>query len=898
MPLSEIQELLKKNVVFSNENTTDGGGGIPVTHVSLMQPYGRYHLSGTDLEEFMRLYQKDIWNGTCKYGIAETARCGYRPIMADFDLKVEETDDMDIEGGYRLYNENDVHVIVGIFNEMMSKIFSEIKDEDKLCVVLEKPPYVHQDSSGKRWVKNGFHLHWPNFLAEKSHQKAYLYPFVCEEIRKHGFFNKIMSDSSMAVDTAVINVPWLLYGSMKSENSGSYEVSYCLDATGQKKSVVESLCNIKLIGLDGKRINISPDNVVYNLPLILSVVAQGRETKSVNMGIKSPIKEIVKKKTVKNNNKNTVTENLATMKRLLPLLSNERVENYTDWIQIGWIAFNIGDDSGEAFNIWNEWSRSSSKYDEAECICQWDRMIKRDLGIGTLIHYVQRDNPTEYKKWKDETSTTMLDELINNPTHYDVAKFLYTEYGKEFVCANIRSNSWYYFNGNTWEDIDDGSILRDKLSNDIWQKVESTRKGVHFKIYENDSNSDSKFENDRQHELETISKIQKCLKTTTFKKNVMHEAKDIFYDAKFIDKLDQNPYLIAYKNGVYDFNGDYFREGRPEDFISKSLPIEYKEFNWDDEEVEMVDDFFKKTIPDNEVRAYFLNHYAQLFKGGNTFKRVLFWTGVGDNGKSIMQKLFEKMLGTLSCKMDSIFFSGKKQSIGQATPELTRIKPPCRHVVMEEPNADERLNTGNLKKFTGGDSFYTRELYQAGKTMKEVIPMMEMTFVCNKLPPIDQPDKAVWNRVKVIPFESVFVDPEHCPETLEEQMRQKIFPVDRNFESKIPRMITALAWYLLQHRNSGNQVPEPLKVKHATGAYSVSNDVYKEYINENIQEEEGSTIHVNQIYNNFKEWYKNSYSTNTVPPKNLLKEYFIRLWGEPEGKILQWENKAFTENVY
>ena len=55
----------------------------------------------------------------------------------------------------------------------------------------------------------------------------------------------------------------------------------------------------------------------------------------------------------------------------------------------------------------------------------------------------------------------------------------------------------------------------------------------------------------------------------------MIEAKELFYDGDFMEKLDTNPYLLCFNNGVMDFKEKEFRDGRPDDYISLSTNINY-----------------------------------------------------------------------------------------------------------------------------------------------------------------------------------------------------------------------------------------------------------------------------------------------------------------------------------
>ena len=78
--------------------------------------------------------------------------------------------------------------------------------------------------------------------------------------------------------------------------------------------------------------------------------------------------------------------------------------------------------------------------------------------------------------------------------------------------------------------------------------------------------------------------------------------------------------------------------------------------------------------------------------------------------------------------------------------------------MMCEPNEDEMVNSGIFKTLTGNDKYYARDLYESGRQAKEYRPMFKFVFICNKLPKLRYSDQATWNRIRVIPFESTFVD--------------------------------------------------------------------------------------------------------------------------------------------
>ena len=64
----------------------------------------------------------------------------------------------------------------------------------------------------------------------------------------------------------------------------------------------------------------------------------------------------------------------------------------------------------------------------------------------------------------------------------------------------------------------------------------------------------------------------------------MTECRKLFYDPSFYERLDENRDLIGFKNGVYDLKNMVFRQGTPDDYISFSTGINYKEYNEEDED--------------------------------------------------------------------------------------------------------------------------------------------------------------------------------------------------------------------------------------------------------------------------------------------------------------------------
>lgn len=855
------------------------------SHVSLLENEpGKFRFSRDNLENFWDIYCKIVVedsNGVL--GIAEKIG-NYMQVIADFDIKLKLTDELVL--GEHLYTEKNVKDIIGMYQSVLRTILDGCTDDNLICVLLEKPIYSNTINNGKEvltYMKNGFHLAFPNVFLKKTDVEMHLHPRLKNLLKEENVFENLgITDSSQLLDEHIVKSPWLLYGSRKSVDKDPYLITKIFNSHCEEISLERAFRYYKIYDTEETVIDIN-NNIAAYLPRILSINPHYRQVNEIKPGIISPLKENMINRNKNNKNKEpqqmkvSVAEALKITSRLIPMLARFRCENYREWMEIGWILYNVGDGSDEALNQWiNFSSNDNEKFDEDVCYTEWKKMIKKDLGLGTLKYYASIDNPESYKKFKYEEGQKSLKESIQG-SHYDIAKILYSEYCTEFVCSSITNKSWFQYRNHHWEEIEEGVFLRNHISTDIVSRFADYGHSLFSAVAASDKAEEKTF----QERIKQTSKMISNLKSAPYKSCIMREAADLFFDKNFYKKLDTNPYLIAFKNGVYDLNENIFRDGKPEDYISKTMPINFVEFNETDDRIFAVHDFLEKIFPDTSVRQYFLDQASDVFLGGNHQKVVLFWTGEGDNGKSVTQNIFEKMLGDYAIKFSTTLLTGKKVANGAANPELARAGGGVRWAVLEEPDGDEEINIGYLKTLSGDDSYFVRDLFEKGKQTREIKPMFKLIFITNKLPRLKYADKATFNRIRVIPFESTFVRPgDPCPASYEEQLREKRFPMDREFNKKIPELVEAFAWVLLKHRQNITVRIEPEKVRVATAMYQKQNDSYRQFIEEKIIEEPERYLLLSDLNSEFQDWYKQAYPRQQIPGKNELKEYFIKLWGD------------------
>ena len=68
-------------------------------------------------------------------------------------------------------------------------------------------------------------------------------------------------------------------------------------------------------------------------------------------------------------------------------------------------------------------------------------------------------------------------------------------------------------------------------------------------------------------------------------------------------------------------------------------------------------------------------------------------------------------------------------------------------------------------------------------------------------------------------------------------------------------------------------------------------DIYSQFVDDSIISDKAGQINFSDLYLRFKEWYRESVPNKMVPMKSEVKEYYTKLWGEPQ-------KEEMSENVW
>jgi P4 family phage/plasmid primase-like protien len=479
-------------------------------------------------------------------------------------------------------------------------------------------------------------------------------------------------------------------------------------------------------------------------------------------------------------------------------------------------------------------------------------------------HYPELYMSMSTRYWKSEVNVTpeikrVLEDSLSL-SHYKTAKVAYTIYKDRFRIDDIKNPDWYEFDGTKWRKTHIMNILISEELHKYYKSIKISDTSI------TNSNSDlqeflvnkDKLEVNMRNEL--VDNLINKLENVNFKKNVLSEMYYLFksHEPDFIGKLDADPYLVGFKNGVYDLKQNIFRNGLQNDYLTFSTGYDYTEYDPDCQEIKDIYTFLGQIIPNKKVLEYMLKILGRSLLGIPD-EHFFILTGSGANGKSTLINFLEDTLGDYTTAVDVSLLTNKRAMSSSASPDVIRLKGK-RLVSTAEPEYGDTLKTGILKAFSGGDTIIARELYKAPLSFKL---QATMVMCCNDLPNLSSIDGGTMRRIRVIEFKSRFCD---------NPKKSNEFLIDSNVKPKLKYwrpffMSILIHWYKQYNKEikEFGKIEEPTEVKIATNKYKNENDKFNDFFEECV-EESNHIISIKTIYNQFSVWWSNNTSHNNKIP--------------------------------
>lgn len=565
-------------------------------------------------------------------------------------------------------------------------------------------------------------------------------------------------------------------------------------------------------------------------------------------------------------------------------LSENFYTPYDKWIRVGWALKNTHE---SLFITWMAFSAQSDKF-EYHCIpeyydkwCRFDRCNNDGLTFRSIMYWAKNDNYNKYKKVREETIDYFVDKTLESPTDFDFALVLYHMYKDDYTCVSIKKDIWYVYTNHRWEENEGGTNLRMSISKELFDIYFDKMNIIQQEFKSGTIDSSSEKYEVLSKQAKKLGELSKNLKQRGVKDNIMREAKEIFYDSTFIDKVDANPKLLCFNNGVIDFENKIFRKGKPDDYISKCTNINYVKIDTIEHKtiIDEINDFMYKLFPEPELRDYMWQHLASSLIGENNDQTFNIYNGNGSNGKSKLVELMSACLGNYKATVPITLITAKRNTIGSTSSEVVQLKG-VRYAVMQEPSKGDRLNEGIMKEITGGDPLQGRALFKDSITF---IPQFKLVVCTNTLLDVNSNDEGTWRRLCVCEFKSKF-----CAKEEFDDEREYQFEIDKKLGEKYIKWCPIFISMLVEKAYiSDGLVKICDAVKASSSNYRNTQDYYSEFVEDNVKKMPGGTIKEKSLYEVFKIWFQLHHGKN-VPKGRDLFEFMTKKFGKKQRGV--WNN--------
>ena len=911
---NDLSDFLTKHNAKNIQNTT---ADKEITHTRIGSPElsiygGSFNISAEELPLFYKLYYEHVFVKGRKEYLTEKQLNGAGPLLVDFDFRY------DISVTKRQHTQEHIQDMIQLYLEELKEFFVFEESKPFPIFVMEKPTVNRVVD--KNLTKDGIHMiigiQMDNTLQLMLRERILKKLSDVWELPLTNGWEDVLDEG---ISKGCVN--WQMYGSQKPGHD-AYKLSYFLTAEIDKQDN-----EFMTIPKNVKEFELSKDICLLSAqydkhahfeinPKIAAEYKKRQESQPNKMkksGSKGKVNLVLEEEDDSNIQLGDIS-NAEMLKKAMDNIINtlrineQHIREIHDYTQIlpekyyrpgshvlnRQVAFALKHTDERLFLSWIMLRSKAADFDYATIPSLYQtwkyQFNKRPDGVTkrSIMYWAKQDAYEDYEKVKRTTIDYYIEETIFDAADFDYAMVLYHMFKDKYVCSSITNKKWYTFKRHRWEK-DEGQSLRLAISRDMFA-LYSEKQSQYMTDLQNYETNNEVHEK-MQRKVKKIAEVCIKLKKTNDKNNIMREAMEIFFDKDFIKNMDANKYLLCFSNGVVDFRTKSFRQGYPQDYITKTTGIPYIPYNLDEskEISQEITTFMQQLFPQEGLCKYMWDHLSASLIGAKKEHAFNIYRGSGSNGKSILTDLMSQALGEYKGTVPITLVTEKRGTIGGTSSEIIQLKG-VRYAVMQEPSKDAVINEGILKELTGGDPIQARALYSDSEIFE---PQFSLVVCTNALFEIKSNDDGTWRRMKLIDYVAKFTDfgEIHTDDT------PYVFPKDKGLKEKLPKWAPVFVSMLVKRAFETNgEVIDCPEVVAASGKYRQSQDCISGFITEKIVKAPGKTVGKQSLNVVFKEWFQVNLGNRKPPKLSELEEIMNKKFGNRNLVTNKWNNIMIKED--
>ena len=304
-----------------------------------------------------------------------------------------------------------------------------------------------------------------------------------------------------------------------------------------------------------------------------------------------------------------------------------------------------------------------------------------------------------------------------------------------------------------------------------------------------------------------------------------------------VDELDNQPLLLACRNGTVNLATGELRAARHGDLLTRGVetstttPRPFPRF-W----LDFLDTIFAGDV---DLIAYVQRLLGYCVTGVVAEHIVPVFCGAGANGKSTLLGVMQDLLGDHAITAPEGLVI---QTAREAHPERLAALRGRRLVVSDELEERAVLAESMVKMLSGGDTISAREVYGRRFNFR---PTHKIVLATNHRPRVHGTDFAIWRRLRVVPF-GVKIDADRQDPALRRTLIDDHGPA-------------VLAWLVEGARSWHREgLQEVEAVRSATEDYRHNEDVFGAWVEDCTVPAEGVRTKVGDLWESWRTWCEGS----------------------------------------
>jgi putative DNA primase/helicase len=214
--------------------------------------------------------------------------------------------------------------------------------------------------------------------------------------------------------------------------------------------------------------------------------------------------------------------------------------------------------------------------------------------------------------------------------------------------------------------------------------------------------------------------------------------------------FDTESQYLNLRNGIFNLKSGDLHPHQPQFMLSQKFNASYdpdaKAVQWEQ--------FLDRALPDREVRDYVQRCLGYTLLGDPSERAMFVIYGPSGTGKSTFLETLNHVFGQYGETAPAgTFRASRNQDDSAPTPALHQLRGK-RFVTTSETSEGVQWNEELVKRYTGHDAMRSRGLFESYQTWRNEASIWMAT---NHAPRFTSDDRAIWNRVKLVPFTTVFL---------------------------------------------------------------------------------------------------------------------------------------------